>query len=149
MTMRFDPKSISDQIQCLARLTGASEPFVAQVMALFEKKGISLSAEATPYIEALEEAFRREESIRTSSARARNNLSTLQSKFKKVGQAYVQQVERLRQSQSNLQGQAQRLRGGKGGGSGRPVVIHGDHRTYVTKPQREDLPLVPGPKEQQ
>ena len=147
--MQFEPKSISEHIDCLARMTGASEPFIAQVRALFEKKGISLDAEATPYLNALEEAFRREENVRTSSARARQNLSKLQNNFNKVGKAYVSQVERLRQIQNTLQGQADRLRKSKKPRSGKPVVIHGDHRTYVTKPQREDLPMVPGPKDPQ
>ena len=32
---------------------------------------------------------------------------------------------------------------------GRAVTIRGDHRTYITRPQTEELPMVPGPKEVQ
>ena len=63
--MQFEPKSIADQIQALAQLTGAPESFIAQVRALFERKGISLLTDSAPYINALEHAFRREHSIRT------------------------------------------------------------------------------------
>ena len=32
---------------------------------------------------------------------------------------------------------------------GGAVTIKGDHRTFVTKPVREELPMVPGPEELQ
>ena len=70
--MTFEPKSIADHIDCLARLTGAPRSFVLQVKDLFGRKGISLETDASPYLAALEEAFRREESIRTSARRARS-----------------------------------------------------------------------------
>ena len=65
--MNFQPKSICDHIECLSRLTGAPDAFITQVKALFAKKGISLNADASPYLKALEEAFRREESIRATT----------------------------------------------------------------------------------
>jgi hypothetical protein len=141
--MEFEPKSILQQIECLARLTGASESFVGQVKALFTQKGISLDEDASPYLHALEEAFRREESIRSNSSRARKSLSGLQSNFNKIGQAYVKQIDQLRKMRSNLQGRRRK----RGRLSIPPVSIQGDHRTYVTPPQRETMPMVPGPEE--
>ena len=54
-------KSIGDEIEMLAKLTGAPPEFVEQVRALFLNKAISLDEDATPYSAALEEAFVRAE----------------------------------------------------------------------------------------
>lgn len=149
--MTFDPKTISDQIECLARLTGATDSFVCQVKALFTRKGIPLEADSSPYVKALEEAFRREESIRANSQRARESISALHQNFSKVGQAYVKQVEQLKKIQSNLREQTQKLRRDRRPGKPAPqsVRIKGDHRTYVTRQQRDGYPMVPGPKDVQ
>ena len=151
--MEFEPKSVAEQIECLARLTGASDAFAGQVRALFSKKGISLEADATPYISALEEAFRREAGIRCNAERARESITRLHSDFSKIGEAYVKQVEQLRKIQSGLRDQTRRsMKTGPGKGKNkdvRPVTIRGDHRTYITRPQTEELPMVPGPKEVQ
>src|SRR5262245_9682028 len=97
--MTFDPKSISEQIDCLARLTGAPRSFVTQVRALFTRKGISLDTDATPYVRALEDAFRREETIRVSAQRAKQNMTKLQDNFHRISKAYVQQLQQLRATQ--------------------------------------------------
>jgi hypothetical protein len=62
--MSGEPRTIDDHILCLARLTGASETFVCEVRALFVRRGISLEANAAPYLSALEDAFLREERTR-------------------------------------------------------------------------------------
>ena len=69
------PKSIAEEIEILARLTGASPVFVEQVRTLFTSKAIGLDEAVDPFLTALEEAFRREEEIRASSERARQSLS--------------------------------------------------------------------------
>jgi hypothetical protein len=150
--MTYDPKSIEEQIRCLARLTGAPGSFVDQVRALFVSKGIPLDTDATPFVEALEDAFRREETIRASSARARRQMAKLRDDFRKVGRAYVDQLSQLRRLQSSLKEQSRRLRG-------KPprqrkqratrVAVQGDHRSLVTRTEREQLPMVPGPEEPQ
>jgi hypothetical protein len=142
--MEFSPKSISEHIECLARLTGAPRMFVRQVKALFTTKGISLDSDAAPYLRALDEAFRREESIRANSQRARETISRLQDDFSRIGRAYVQQLQRLKRLRSTLRGQARPHRRGS-----RPVTIQGDHRSFITRQQRDDVPLVPGPEEAQ
>ncbi len=149
--MTYEPKTISDQIECLARLTGAPDSFVDQVKCLFSNKGIDLDDNASPYLDALEDAFRREESIRCSSFRARENIAKLQHNFQKVGKAYVKQISQLKKIQSSLQEQSRRLRraSGRVRSNKTHVTIKGDHRTYVTRPERDDLPMVPGPKEVQ
>jgi hypothetical protein len=137
--MDFEPKSIDEQIECLARLTGASASFVTQVKELFTRKGIPLESAATPYVKALEEAFRREESIRTTSWRARQSISKLNRHFSKLGEAYVKRVS------------------GTGAGAGAPakrapartVTVYADHRALITGLQREVPPTVPGPDELQ
>jgi hypothetical protein len=149
--MTQQPKSIDEQIQCLARLTGAPVSFIQQVRTLFTSKGISLDTDATPFLKALEEAFRREENIRTSSVRAKHQVAKLRDNFRKVGEAYVEQLSQLRRLQSSLQQQSRRLRRQHGPKRARAtrVTITGDHRSFVTKTVREQVPMVPGPKERQ
>ena len=149
--MIFEPKTIGEHIKCLARMTGAPESFVGQVRGLFSTKGISLDEDASPYVNALEEAFRREESIRTSSRRARHNIARLQDNFNRIGKAYVQQLEQLHRVRTNLspQGRRETKAASVTRKTGTELAIPGDHRTYVTRPQTEEMPMVPGPKDEQ
>jgi len=62
--MSWDPRTIDEQILCLARLTGASDAFVVEVRALFVRRGIALNSDSAPYLSALEDAFLREERTR-------------------------------------------------------------------------------------
>ena len=93
MTLR--PKSIAEHIDCLARLTGAPAVFVMQVRELFSRKGISLDQDATPYLKALDEAFLREESIRTRAAAARQKQEAAETTFERIEKTYRQQLRRL------------------------------------------------------
>ena len=152
--MSFEPKTIREHIECLARMTGASDSFIGQVQDLFVKRGIPLESDATPYLQALDEAFRREESIRANAQRARQNLTGLQTNFNRIGQAYVKKLEQLKKIQSGLREQkaqqrVRRIQQQRQRQSAPTVTIEGDHRTYVTRPQREDLPMVPGPSDPQ
>ena len=141
--MMQDLRSIAEEIECLARTTGAPLSFVDQVRALFIVKGISLLAEAGPFLEALEEAFRREERIRNSTYRARQNLVKLQENFEKVGRAYVDQVSQIKKMRART---SPRTRGPV---KTTQIAIKGDHRTLVTPTEREELPMVPGPEDPQ
>jgi hypothetical protein len=149
--MNYEAKTICDHIDCLARLTGAPDSFVVQVKELFGRKGISLHEDAEPYIKALEEAFRREETIRASALRARQNLSSMSDNFQKIGRAYVEQLSRPRKSAAEPHASARRPRSKTA--TSRPtahqITIQGDHRTYVTRTEREELPMVPGPDDMQ
>ena len=146
MQLMGEPRSIGEHIDCLARLTGAPLEFIDQVRSLFASKGISLESEAQPFVQALEQAFRREENIRASSHAANHHLSRIRENFRKVGKAYVAQLSQLRHMQSSLQKKSRKLRGKP---TKTRVTISGDHRTFVTRPVREQLPMVPGPKEMQ
>lgn len=149
--MNYEPKTICDHIDCLARLTGAPDSFVVQVKELFGRKGISLQEDAEPYLKALDEAFRREETIRASAVRARQNLSSMHENFQKIGRAYVDQLSRQRKPAAEVHDSARRQRTKTS--ASRPtahqITIQGDHRTYVTRTEREELPMVPGPDEMQ
>ncbi len=147
--MMLEPKTIGEQIECLARLTGAPESFTDQVQQLFTRKGITLDSDASPYVKALEEAFQREESIRYNSLRFRRDLAQVQQGFEKVGQSYVKQVEQLRKIRRSLQERANRLRGKLRGNAQGTVEIQGNHRNLITKRQYDQLPMVPGPEEPQ
>jgi hypothetical protein len=141
-----EPRSLAEQIQCLAQLTGAPRKFVIQVEELFTRKGISLDVDAEPYLKALEEAFRREESIRCTTERARTNIRKLQDNFNRIGDAYVKQLAELRRLREA--GPRKTLR--KKSDHGEDIAIPGgDHRTFVSPQQTDHLPMVPGPKEKQ
>jgi hypothetical protein len=154
--MDYQPKSIAEQIDCLARMTGAPPSFVDQVRDLFAKKGISLEEDSAPYVKALEEAFVREESIRAGAQRAQAQVSRLSTDFDKIGKAYVQQLERLRRVQGELhdkrrEGRKSYLKlkpkSSSGAGSSAASGPSVTGRSLVTRQQNEEMPLVPGPEE--
>jgi hypothetical protein len=146
--MDYEPKSIADQIDCLARLTGAPESFVDQVRELFTRKGISLEEDSAPYVKALEEAFIREESIRAGAQQTRAKLVRDATDFKKIGKAYAQQMERLRRVQAGLRDKRKGARKtSKTTSTTVPIDPQISSRSLVTRQQREDMPMVPGPEE--
>ena len=147
--MDFDTKSIAEQIDCLARLTDVPTSFVDQVRKLFTRKGISLGEDSGPYLRALEEAFIREESIRATAQHARTNVMRGGTDFKKVGQAYVNQLERLRRVQAGLREKRKVSR--ETSPESTTISIDPDisGRSLVTGQQREDMPMVPGPDDLQ
>ena len=138
-----EPKTLAEQISCLAQLTGAPQSFVVQVQKLFSRKGISLESDAGPYLKPLEEAFKREETIRCTTERARDNIKRLQNNFNRIGQAYVKQLAELKK----LQRPGSKKKGFAG--SSEIPIPGGSHRSYVTPPQTDKLPMVPGPEEEQ
>lgn len=138
-------RSIEEHIECLARLTGAPLSFVDQVRLLFRSKGISLESEVAPFVEALDEAFRREENIRCTAQQARRNLVHLDRNFEQVGKAYVAQHSKPKRAAAATRAQ-DRARSGSGVTQ---VTIRAGHRAFVTRTVREDQPLVPGPQDLQ
>ncbi len=146
------PDSIEDHIRCLARLTGAPPTFIDQVRSLFISKGIALDSSADPFVKALDEAFRREEHIRASSHNAQNQMAKIRDNFRRVGKAYVEQLSQLRRLQGSVQEYSQQVRkklSKRRRAESTRVTIKGDHRSFVTRPVRENPPMVPGPKEPQ
>jgi len=142
--MPFELKSIADQIDCLARLTGAPRSFVCQVKDLFSRKGIPLESDASPYLRALEEAFKREETIRTNAHRARRNLARLADNFNRIGRNYVRQLEQLRRMQSDLQ-----ARGRESAKQAAVPPPAGRRRAFMVPRVSDRLLMVPGPEEEQ
>jgi len=132
----FELRTIGQQIESLARLTGAPQSFVCQVRNLFSGKGIALDSDASPYVAALEEAFTREESIRSSTGRAQRNLSQVRGNFKKIGEQFAS-------------GHAANRRPGRRVRRTREVIVDGNHRSFVMPRQLDHMPMVPGPEEQQ
>lgn len=147
--MVWEPRTIEEQIECLARLTEAPESFVGQVKVLFLNKGIALEEDATPYIKALEEAFKREEAIRSSSQKVKQQVANTQKNFRQIGRDYVTQLERLKKIRTDLQQTNRAVRAGSSESKLTEVRIPGNHRSFVTGPQRDQMPLVPGPEEPQ
>jgi len=141
--MTFEPKTLAEQIDCLARLTGAPRTFVLQVKELFSRKGISLQTDAAPYLRALEEAFRREETIRANAERARENITTLAQNFNRIGRSYVRQLEHLKKLRSGLAPGAETRSKNR-----RSRVPRSSHE-FMMKQEHDHLPMVPGPDETQ
>lgn len=144
-------KSIAEHIQSLARTTGAPGSFIEQVQALFVTKGISLDEDVAPFLDALDEAFRREETIRAQPQRAREDMERVTDSFRRAGQAYVERVSNLERQHDEVQDRRRLVRhvgAGPAAGTTR-VTVRGSHRALVTRPVRENQPLVPGPKELQ
>jgi len=129
-------KSINEHIRALARATGAPGSFVEQVRALFVTKGISLDEEAAPFLDALDEAFRREARIRLDAQRT---------------QAHLARIEPIAPRGSRgLPGTPPAARGpAETPAPATRVAVRGSHRALVTRPVREDQPLVPGPSDLQ
>jgi len=142
--MSFELKTIAEQIESLAQLTGAPPAFVCQVKDLFSRKGISLNSDASPYLRALEEAFKREESIRANAQRARHNITRLAENFNRIGRSYVRQLEQLRRIQSGL-----RARGGRPAQSASTSDSAPRRRTFMVPQVSDQLLMVPGPEDEQ
>jgi len=136
--------SIDDEIQMLARLTGASNAFVQQVRALFTSKAIALEEDIAPFQVALEEAFRREEAIRAYSGRAQKSMTAVRETLERTRELHRASAERLDEAKAALERNARRLRE-----SGARL----DSAAWTLSPGRRPVrdtdaaPIVPGPKE--
>jgi hypothetical protein len=134
-------KSIAEHIRSLAQATGAPGSFVDQVRALFVTKGISLDEEVAPFLEALDEAFHREERIRLDAQRAQAHLTRIEQTVHKGVQESMPRPPGT--------GRAARQARQESPASSTRVAVRGSHRALVTRPVREELPLVPGPSDLQ
>lgn len=146
-------KTIHDSIHDLARATKAPDAFVDQVRSLFTSKGISLGDDSAPYLAALEEAFRRERAIRKSTLNAKRNLTRLQDRFSNLGNSYRRQVTQLSRIRESLEKQSRLIEDRsarlKKKRKTAVVLYSSDPRAYITKTLKEDVPMVPGPKDVQ
>jgi hypothetical protein len=149
--MTLEPKTIAEQIDCLARLTGAPQTFVIQVRDLFSRKGIPLESDASPYLQALEEAFRREESIRMTAKRAQRNVRRLAENFNKIGRTYVRQLEHLKKIQTELRSQGRRVETARETLKKKAKRPAGrtERPQFMTRQVSDHMPMVPGPEEEQ
>jgi flagellar capping protein FliD len=150
--MSEDTKTIAERIDSLSRRTNAPSTFVRQVRTLFSSKGISLEEDSTPYLTALEQAFRREESIRRSTLRTRRNLTRVQKNFSSIMENYRKQFSHLERIKRALQNQSTRMAAGAAKGKGKKpavVVYSSNPRAFVTRQEKDEMPMVPGPEELQ
>ena len=137
--LRDNSMTVADKIRILAEETGAPSVFVAQVRTLFETKKISLDDDCSPYITALEEAFRREAAISRDTLIANDNLARLQKNFANLGARYKEQLSRLQKARATSAPRGKR----------RSTDVGSTARSYITRKESETLPMVPGPKEVQ
>ena len=106
--MYVKDNSIGIQIDLFARQTGAPPAFVFRIRALFSRKGISLREDVTPYFAALEQAFRREESIRLSATQTKENLEQLQTQLVRFNKVFQDQLNRLKDLRVSFKGKSRR-----------------------------------------
>jgi hypothetical protein len=140
------PRSIAEEIEILARLTGAPSAFVEQVRALFTSKAISLDEGVEPFLTALEEAFRREEMIRTSAAQVRRGLSVAQETLGRARDLCRGQADQLRRARTHLENSARRIREGNENLEAAAYAL-GIRRGACR--ETDAAPIVPGPKDLQ
>ena len=138
------PKSIAEEIEILARLTGAPRAFVEQVRALFTSKAISLDDAVDPFLVALDEAFRREETIRASSSQARRGLDRAQENLGRVREIHREQTEHLRRARANLESSARRIRESGERLEAAAYALGVRRGAYH---ETDAAPIVPGPKD--
>ena len=105
--------------------------------ALFEGKGISLDRRAGPYLDALREAFRREEDLRRLTERSQDALQRASRDLGNLDVQWERQLGQLRDLQHALQQQKHRLHEGV-------HRLHTPARTVLC-PGSVELPFVPGP----
>jgi hypothetical protein len=129
--------SLDASIAALATDSGAPASFVAKIRALFEGKGISLERQAGPYLGALREAFRREESLRRVSQRSQVVLERARDDLGRLDSQWERQLGQLRELQRSLRLQSRRLRDGV-------QTLQPPERTVMC-PGSVELPFVPGP----
>lgn len=141
-----DARTIGEEIDVLAHLTGAPEAFVRQVRALFTSKAIALDEDAAPFRPALEEAFRREEMIRTYSDHVQRGLSRIRDNLVRVKSTCRGDADRVRDARGSLERSVRRLR--ESGERLEAAAYAFGSRSRVVK-EVEAEPLVPGPKEVQ
>ena len=151
--MSEERKSILQSIEDLARTTEAPRAFVDQVRSLFRSKGIALTEDAAPYRSALVEAFRREQAIRHSTLRAKEDLAKLRERQDRLRKGYRLQLSQINDLKTSLRRRSHDLE--RYGSSRRSALSsrrrsdRDDSRTCLTRGDRDDLPMVPGPKDVQ
>ena len=93
--MPINEVSIGTLIDRLAGQTGAPSSFVQRIRDLFSDKGIPLEGDSTPYLTALEQAFKREQGIRLSALQTRENLDRLQRQLQQFNEVCRKQLSRM------------------------------------------------------
>ena len=137
-------RSLESEIEELAAQTGAPDSFVVKVRTLFQRKGIGLEVDAGPYLRALREAFRREETLRRGSERPVPATDVARPETE-AEPAHLRQLRAIRDSlrrQSRVPSD----------GSSSPGPARGLPRTYAGRPISPgeiEFPVVPGPKDVQ
>jgi len=129
--------SLDASIAALAANSGAPASFVEKIKALFEAKGISLERSALPYLGALREAFRREETLRRLSTRGSQALVRAHEDLRQLDREWAEKLAHLRALRQDLHVQTRRLRSGVDRLTTPPGT--------VLCPGEVELPFVPGP----
>jgi hypothetical protein len=142
---------LDTRIAEMALETGAPVAFVDKVRALFERKGISLRRDASPYLVALREAFRREEHIRRTGGRGCEPVVHVRDDGASGANRWERHLTQLRDLRETLRRQSRRLAEGMQGPHGTKAKPPQTRRLdgLVLSPGSVELPFVPGPEDLQ
>lgn len=144
--------SISEQIEYLAESTGAPADFVERIRTLFSNRGICLDGDSAPYASALEQAFKKEHSIRRSAQQTREQLERLQSQLTQFNETCRKQLERLQELHRALAQRA--VRAADGSRTHDPTKPRRVQVLEITddgavRVKRTRTIMIPGPKDPQ
>lgn len=98
--------TLGRQIDDLARDTGAPASLVAEIRAIFLRRGISLEEDALPYVEILDETFARAAEIERDGADARVAQLTCEENSRRFADACLELYTHLRSMEDFLRGTA-------------------------------------------
>jgi len=99
-----DSRSISHQIDDLARRTGAPGSLVEQIRAIFQRRGVPLDHDALPYLEILEETFCRAALLEQDNASAREAFDRHEENSRRFADSCLELYGQLRSMEDFLNG---------------------------------------------
>ena len=134
---------LGDHIRDLARRTDASPSYADKVRALFTCRGISLDGDASPYFDALEEVFLRQQAIRHNVSQVNENLAELQNRLATLGMACAGQASKLNRLRDSMEGKLRLLRDASRRMKNPTLRALEKERLY---PGDRDVWVVPGPE---
>jgi len=95
-------RSISYQIEELARLTGAPRSLVEEIRQIFLRRDVRLEEDALPYLDVLEETFSRAAMLERESASARFAFSRLEENSRRFADSCQEMYGQLRSMEDFL-----------------------------------------------
>ena len=122
--------TLKEHIAILAKEIRATDEFVEQVTALFERCGVSMSDDATPYLAQLRDTFRTEAAIQKASLASAKEFERLNKKLQSVKRSHTRSIGQLNDAVQSLRRSAAMLHS-RSASTGRslPILCPGPSET--------------------